>query len=57
MKWLLLLFLMNPDGSIEESKVIPKAMTQEECEAKGKAATIYYRKSGLDVKHLCVTGI
>lgn len=57
MKWLLILFLMHPDGSIEDSRVIPKAMTQQECEAKGKSATEYYGRSGLIVKPLCVTGI
>jgi hypothetical protein len=57
MKWLLILFLMNPDGSIENSRVVAKPFTHEECEANGKAASAYYKKSGLDVKHLCVTGI
>jgi hypothetical protein len=57
MKWLLILFLMHPDGGIEDVKALPTPMTAEECEANGKAAKEYYQKGGLIVKHLCVIGV
>lgn len=56
MKWLLILFLFSPDGTIVDAKFFPD-LSQEECMANGKAAQNYFHDQGQDVRFKCVTDI
>lgn len=52
-----MLFLIGPEGDIQDAKVFPEMGSKEQCVDYGKAAEDYYAQRGLLVKHKCLTEI